>query len=1373
MPPNPTDHHDTHDQESTAEHNLQSRMALGQDPLQLRRLSTIAPMSTIPPEDPNHVHASMVRPDSSSSGALPNSIMAVVTAPTPQPFDPHVPHTGDYFSSSMASPRRSVDMSERRGSVQHTSLSRVSTNRTDKSLTGSILEMSPQDKTTEELLGAETPRALPHHPTSSESPQERGRPRRSLSEHPQFPNQSLAALSSQQHPQVYPAPYPTQPNAFRGLSSRPVPAFSPRNQPSSHWESRTVADTPIPRPRVHAPRPLRRLQAPSGSEGEDSPFPSPYLHPAQTQPPKETSRAVREIDAEGRKWVNHYEVLRELGRGAHGKVKLARNMENGETVAIKIVQRYSKRRRLGKDKSNPEDKVKKEVAILKKAVHPNVVRMIEVIDDPEINKIYLVLEFCEKHDVKWRMKGVSEVVLLEHRRLMRERNDDADENEEPLSDKIMKALVKRREHKKRPKRPGMPSRVNSESGFWSLEHGTISEDEEENTTFSEPISRVPSRANFSRPPAWDLQNNEEIPPNQLPSLKADARNLEPRDSAPVSDCPSPSMSTSPETTPLREDILMTSGIGDPTRTYPRRASVADSISSHLTELMEDEVPEELQHVPLLTLAECRQAFRDAVLGLEYLHYQGIIHRDIKPENLLRKANDSVKISDFGVSYVGNSVHPGNESGEASEVESHDYAEATELAKTVGTPAFYAPEMCSLDFSGEAEAVTPQIDVWALGITLYCLVYGRVPFIAENQFVLMRHIADDKIFYSHKRLKAVDKYAVISSPHGPLFPEKRDHRLPTDLVYDEIDDELHDLMKRLLIKEPKKRIKIKEVKHHPWVLRGIAKPTTWISDTDPARYDEGKKIEISREEVQEAFQPLTIFDRVKNAFKSTVGTITRSRRRGQSSATSSDATTAGPGSISAPPTSYPTVRPDRLTGLKADEDISSALRASREHMADHLVTRSLQASPEVFSRNASARDATRGSVSASQPPETSIRSPRPLMPGRHESNVSNAASTRTIRQSDINDMLSQGELSDVAPTPRDSNAASTFGAIFTGAGRGFMRTVRSRDRGGDSGRQSPVISASPTPSNDHLHVEPSTAISSTSVSGHVNIPPLRNSPGPSAYSSPSSSKPSSSAALAQYASSHASSLAASPATRGRGYDTFAQARAHNERQLDERFQTSSHNRMDSGSASSSFLQLSASGPSSPRLQSRKNPVSSTSSDDHLHGGMSASTSFPSIPSVVSASSSIVPERGSVELLREHLTRAKADVAPPYAQTIAIPPPSQPLKLTADDDETYDGGGGGGGEVGEPFETDEDDSDSADEGLFLGRRRSRQSPSDRKDTTSHRVPKFRRDTTGSKKSSRSESANTVQKVRSQEPSPENGMNDADRSANDAGSAEPPEL
>ena len=81
----------------------------------------------------------------------------------------------------------------------------------------------------------------------------------------------------------------------------------------------------------------------------------------------------------------------------------------------------------------------------------------------------------------------------------------------------------------------------------------------------------------------------------------------------------------------------------------------DLFSRAPTDPPRDPYEEGLSYVPCLTLEQARQTFRDIILGLEYLHYQGIVHRDIKPANLLWTGEHRVKISDFGVSYLGRPI----------------------------------------------------------------------------------------------------------------------------------------------------------------------------------------------------------------------------------------------------------------------------------------------------------------------------------------------------------------------------------------------------------------------------------------------------------------------------------------------------------------------------------------------------------------------------------------------------------------------------------------------------------------------------------------------------------------------------------------------
>ncbi|KAF2210036.1 hypothetical protein CERZMDRAFT_60839, partial [Cercospora zeae-maydis SCOH1-5] len=432
----------------------------------------------------------------------------------------------------------------------------------------------------------------------------------------------------------------------------------------------------------------------------------------------------------------------ELGRGTHGKVKLGRDLHsNGTYVAIKIVERFSKRRKLGR-LGTTEDKVKKEVAILKKARHPNVVALLEVIDDPTRKKVYIVLEWVEKGEINWRKKAPKEIAMLEY-------------------------------------------------------------------------------------------------------------------------------------------------------------------------------------VPIMTIDQVRGAFRDTVLGLLYLHYQGIIHRDIKPPNLLASHDNRVKISDFGVSYLGRPVHNG------------------EGEDTVGTPAFYAPELCSTDPSDEPLPVTKAIDIWALGITLFCMLFARTPFV-DSEFVVMRSIAEEEVYVPAQRLLPVDSRPKSRpSSHGrgysPQWTRKRDE---LEFVYEDLGEDLLDLLHRLLIKDPRKRITLDEIRHHPWVIADIHNKTRWFEESDPAHQLGHRKIEITNEELKTAVVPLNLLDRAKSVATKIGNTIAdtitgRTRVRGQSN--------AGSPVPSAHSSSSTMSQDARRQSLRGHEELLTALKASQH--GEHPLSKSVAASPE--------------------------------------------------------------------------------------------------------------------------------------------------------------------------------------------------------------------------------------------------------------------------------------------------------------------------------------------------------------------------------------------------------------------------------------------
>ena len=151
---------------------------------------------------------------------------------------------------------------------------------------------------------------------------------------------------------------------------------------------------------------------------------------------------------------------------------------------------------------------------------------------------------------------------------------------------------------------------------------------------------------------------------------------------------------------------------------------------------------------------CRCWFRDLILGIEYLHAQGVVHRDIKPDNCLLTNDDVLKIVDFGVSEM--------------------FEKDSEMltAKSAGSPAFLPPELCVArhgDVSGKAA------DIWSMGVTLYCLKYGRIPFEKTGIFELYDSIRSDEPEVSQE------------------------------------DKDFHDLMFRILEKDPQKRIRMKDLR----------------------------------------------------------------------------------------------------------------------------------------------------------------------------------------------------------------------------------------------------------------------------------------------------------------------------------------------------------------------------------------------------------------------------------------------------------------------------------------------------------------------------------------------------------------------------------
>ncbi|KAL4959327.1 putative serine/threonine protein kinase [Aspergillus stella-maris] len=1059
-------------------------------------------------------------------------------------------------------------------------------------------------------------------------------------EYPVYPDQSYAVLQSQVHPTY-------QPPFLRTHSSVPTDAVV---KPGQSRGVRTAGNTPVSSPGLFSFQKPRPSLTPSLASDGDEHTGTTFLHPTHLQPPKEThTAAVDRDEITGNKVINQYEILEELGRGEHGKVKLGRHLPAGQKVAIKIVQRYSKRRRLGR-LGNAEDKVKKEVAILKKARHPHVVSLLEVIDDPNRQKVYIVLEFVENGEIIWRQRGLREVVYVDKLRLEREK---AGLPETPAfleeSKQYIETAQRYRHQRERAVERRQLQAEHIQQGpipAWSLEHGAESDDEELGSELS--MARTASRC---------ISNN-------------DCANSSPSHSFP----------SSQETALAAVEGTMFGAYSD--YPYERRRFSSASSSFGYAPSETDWSPEDddMSYVPCLTITEARNAFRDSLLGLEYLHFQGIIHRDIKPANLLVTRDGRVKISDFGVSYLGRPIRDEDEEQLDETEVSTELDDARELSKTVGTPAFYAPELCYtgedfIDSLGGVPRITGAIDVWSLGVTLYGMIFGRLPFVSDDEYSMFQTIVKQDVFIPRKRLKPIQVNADSQWPDQA--PESM--RADDELAYEEVDEDLWDLLKRLLTKDPVKRITLKEIKHHPWVLYGLPNPRDWIEETDPAYLTKGKKIEVSNEEVTTAVSKVPFIQRVRSNVAKWSNYLTgRSKDRDSRKRTSSSTPSVDSNSSSGSNSLGKHLWQSRRHSLRGDEDVfGRSGRSTRdgEHPLSQSVTVSPTASPEERSLPHLTQDHAPSYFSSSN------RTPRPDPPERVSSTLSTAESSKTVRVSDFSKVPHRP----ATPEHQGTSGTTNVNGVLGGAGRRLARGLHPEDR-----RPEKTLSGEFATLEEDYHSEPSLALSVTPAVGqmqssHWQADGESANPHESPASTPGHRRKFSHPLLGKR-SVEPLSLEDLPHNSSEAVYIAGLYSGSESSLSKEAAQRNADSRKSSGGTEDNIPDVLQSGLTASPASAA---TMSSSSIDEDTSGMSQSTSHPSIPSVVSGASSLSENGMGHENDCDTATQVPSILR--TGETVKAGRPTTPRPAEEDESRYY------------CDDEEESDGSSEDEGLTFGKQK----------------------------------------------------------------------